>query len=208
MAAVLTLAAFFSHVTLSMGCDYTTVAGFRDADVALNFDPAKMEGLWYEHGYSDPAQVGASCQTLNGTYDEASGTLNTDFSVDYQGGHLPFTIKEHYVPHNLTDPSMKAVYRKSVSAPFNIPGGSLVGLTTSMVKTELSSDRSRYESVVMYSCLLFVNELVIATRSPIISDSEYQSMVDDLKKKGIPAASSLSRVDWSKCKTAQAAVVV
>merc|ERR1711943_123588 len=53
-----------------------------------SYDPARLEGLWYEAAYSDVAQVGAACQTLNFTFSEATGVLTAAFSVKY--GPLPF----------------------------------------------------------------------------------------------------------------------
>ena len=184
-------------------CSFDGVAALRDADVVSSFDPVKMQGLWYEHGFSDPAQSGASCQTLNGTYNEETGTLNTDFSVKY--GPIPFTIVEHYEPH---DASMKGVYRKSVTAPGHLPGGHLLGLPTAIVKAKLSTDKSRYEMVVISSCLLLVDELVIATRSPAIADSDYMAIVDAITAQSVPASDKLSRVDWSKCKEPDTALIV
>ena len=34
---------------------------FRSDKVVNSFDPAMMDGLWYEHAFIDIAQVGASC---------------------------------------------------------------------------------------------------------------------------------------------------
>lgn len=202
------LLAFLGHVTSGSGCSYDFAAGFRDADVAQSFDPVKMAGFWYENGYADPGQVGAKCQTLNGTYDEAKGGFNADFAVDY--GPVPFTIQEHYVPHDLTNASMKGVFRKDASAPFHIPGGSLIGMPTSIVKATLSSDKSRYETVVMYSCVVgkLVNEIVIATRGPALEDTDYQAIVNELKTRGLPAVDKVKRVDFSNCKKPQAPVMV
>lgn len=198
---VLRSTSFLALIAAGSGCDYDQVAALRYADVANNFDPIKMEGLWYEHAYADPAQIGSSCQTLNVTYDQTTGTLDTDFSVKY--GSKPFTIVENNVPQ-----AQKAVYRKSVTAPYHIPGGSLIGLKTSIVRADLSVDKSRYDLVVMYSCLLFVNELVIATRNPVIEDSAFTALVKELQARGIPATSSLSRVNRSNCDDAEGPIVV
>lgn len=199
MPASLALLAFLSHATTGSGCSYEYAAAFRDADVAQGFDPVKMAGYWYENAYADPGQVGAKCQTLTGTYNEAKGGFDADFSVTY--GPLPFTIKEHYVPHDPTNVSMKGVLRKTASAPFHIPGGGLLGMPTSIVKAKLSPDKSRYESVVMYSCVLgkLVNEIVIATRGPTLADVDYQTIVNELKSRGLPAVDKVKRVDFSEC---------
>ena len=64
--------------------------------MAASFDPARLTGFWYEHAYIDIAQVGSSCQTLNSTYDAASGLISMPFAVKY--GPIPFTIVELYTP--------------------------------------------------------------------------------------------------------------
>lgn len=203
MPASYFLLAFLASFTTSSACDYDFVAGLRDQDVAKSFDGSKMAGFWYENGYADPAQVGSKCPTLNFTYNQAKGQVDCDFAVDY--GPLPFTIQEHYVHQNRT-----GVFRKSASAPFHIPGGSLIGLPTAIVKAELSSDKSRYESVVMYSCKLgkLINEIVIATRGPTIEDAYYQAILKELKEKGVPDIEKVQRVDFSDCKKQQPSVVV
>merc|ERR1711920_1006216 len=158
-----------------------------------------MRGLWYEHGYHDIAQVGASCQTLNGTFDSSTGTLHTDFAVIY--GLLPFTIEEIYEPHDGKSSLATGVFRKSVKAPFNLPGGHLVGLPTSIVKATVSADKSQYETVVMYSCVpvLGVEEIVIATRNRSITDDAYNAVIEAIKAKGL-STSGLKRVNWNTCK--------
>merc|ERR1719182_231976 len=98
---------------------------------------------------------------------------------------MPFTIVERYVPH---DPAMKGVFRKSVKAPFGIPGGSLVGLPTSVVAAKLSDDKSHYEKVILYSCLSVITEVVIATRSPTIADADLQEILAKAKTRGVPTS--------------------
>merc|ERR1711964_742311 len=98
-------------------------------------EASKMEGFWYEHAYLDPAQVGATCQTLNASYDVATGTVTTDFSVMY--GSWPFTIEEHYVPRLPPGARNQALYRKSVTAPYHLPGGGLLGLPSVIVTAVL-----------------------------------------------------------------------
>ena len=72
------------------------ITKFRSKTMAASFDPARLTGFWYEHAYIDIAQVGASCQTLNSTYDAASGLISMPFAVKY--GPIPFTIVELYTP--------------------------------------------------------------------------------------------------------------
>jgi hypothetical protein len=72
------------------------ITKFRSKAVAASFDPERLTGFWYEHAYIDIAQVGSSCQTLNSTYDAASGLISMPFAVKY--GPIPFTIVELYTP--------------------------------------------------------------------------------------------------------------
>lgn len=196
-ALLLALVTASSQIALvSAGCTFEDVAAFRDADVISSFNSSLMTGFWYEQAYKDIAQVGASCQTLNATYHADTGILDTDFAVKY--GPVPFTIVEHYEQHDAAHETMKGVFRKSVSAPGHIPGGSLVGLPTSVVTAQLSADKSRYESVILYSCVAVVSEIVIATRSPTLADADYQVMLETLKKRGVPS-SGLKRVDRTGC---------
>lgn len=200
--------AFLTQVGVAAAsCSYDSVAALRDADVASGFDPAKMRGLWYEHGYKDPAQVGASCQTLNASLDSTTGILKTDFSVKY--GFAPFTIVEIYEPFDGKTDLATGVFRKSVEAPFNMPGGHLVGLHTAVVKAELAADTSRYETIVLYSCvpIVGVEEVVIATRKTSITDDDFGRLMDSIKAKGLPS-NGVKRVDRSSCDKAATTVLV
>uniref|UniRef100_A0A7S4VZT9 Lipocalin/cytosolic fatty-acid binding domain-containing protein n=1 Tax=Alexandrium monilatum TaxID=311494 RepID=A0A7S4VZT9_9DINO len=182
------------------GCSTKDVAAMRSDAVKDGFDPAAFEGFWYEHAYIDPAQVGASCQTLNATLNPATGEVATDFSVRY--GAVPFTIKEFYDP---VDPATRGVYNKHVQIPFNIPGGSLIQLPTAVVDVQRSSDGSRYETMILYSCLALVSEVVIATRGPTLERESLQVLLQTAKERGVPfKESGVSTVDRSSCPKAAA----
>ena len=68
----------------------------RSDFVKNKYDPALLTGLWYEHMYIDIAQLGASCERLNATYDATTGVITSDFEVKY--GEIPFAITEVYTP--------------------------------------------------------------------------------------------------------------
>ena len=95
-----------------------------------------MVGLWYESAFIDIAQIGASCQTLNTTYNETSGRLTMPFAVKY--GPIPFTIVELYDPQ-----SEKGMYLKHV----NMPGGKLLKLDTVIVDATAKDDTSTYINI-------------------------------------------------------------
>lgn len=52
-------------VAISVSCP--DLAALRSSRVASNFDAADLTGYWYEQAFIDPAQLAASCQTLNTT---------------------------------------------------------------------------------------------------------------------------------------------
>jgi hypothetical protein len=133
---------------------------FRTDAIKTSFDPAMLVGFWYEQAYTDIAQAGSSCQTLNTTYVDPSaakdpGMLSMDFKVKY--GPLPFTIVEQYRPQDATT---KGWYKKKA----DMPGGGLIVLPTVVVDATLSADKTQYDTMTLYSCDVGVTELVFATR--------------------------------------------
>eukprot|EP00913_Durusdinium_trenchii_P007688 g7223.t1 len=95
--------------------------------VKSSLEIERLNGQWYEQSFHDIAQVGSSCQELYLRTENSSGHIESNFSVRY--GPMPFTIKEHYQSQGLGH----GVYRKSVSIPFGIPGGSLLGFPSAIV---------------------------------------------------------------------------
>eukprot|EP00933_Yihiella_yeosuensis_P017107 TRINITY_DN14387_c0_g1_i2.p1 TRINITY_DN14387_c0_g1~~TRINITY_DN14387_c0_g1_i2.p1 ORF type:complete len:207 (+),score=41.49 TRINITY_DN14387_c0_g1_i2:245-865(+) len=178
------------------GCQFADIAGYRSDAVKKSFDLKLMDGFWYEHAEKDPAQVGASCQTLNITCDVAAGTMKSDFSVLY-GSH-PFTIVENYKAPAKHGHHPRGVFGKSVEEP----GGSLILLPSVIVDAKLSADGSRYDSFVMHSCFsalgVAINELIVATRNPQQDDETVQSMIESAQKHGVPTE-GVKMVDRSKC---------
>eukprot|EP00929_Paragymnodinium_shiwhaense_P041272 TRINITY_DN21458_c0_g1_i1.p1 TRINITY_DN21458_c0_g1~~TRINITY_DN21458_c0_g1_i1.p1 ORF type:complete len:234 (+),score=30.15 TRINITY_DN21458_c0_g1_i1:69-704(+) len=189
--ASVAVAAIAACVRGCSGCSFDSAATYRTQDVIDNWEPEKVLGLWFVHAYKDPAQIGASCQTMTFTKQDDTELL-TNFSVFY--GSSPFTIVEHY---GLEKP--KATFRKTVTPPVPIPFEKLIGLPTSIVYTGDSST-SRYERLVLYSCYLsgLVTELNLLTRTPTLSDEDYKAMSDAAASVGLET-SSLSKVDRSKC---------
>eukprot|EP00408_Alexandrium_pacificum_P002169 CAMPEP_0171231124 /NCGR_PEP_ID=MMETSP0790-20130122/39744_1 /TAXON_ID=2925 /ORGANISM="Alexandrium catenella, Strain OF101" /LENGTH=219 /DNA_ID=CAMNT_0011697345 /DNA_START=40 /DNA_END=699 /DNA_ORIENTATION=- len=196
--AALVTAASWAHSAVA-DCSVESVAKLRSDRVAADFEPKGMEGFWYEHAYIDPAQMGASCPTLNAKVDNTTGEIATDFSVLYSA--VPFTIKEYYEP---VEPAVNGVYKKHVQIPFGIPGGSLIRLPTAIVDAQMSKDGSRYETLIMYSCwatpLATVRELVVATRSPEVDHAVLKAMLQTARERGVEfEESSVSFVDRAQC---------
>ena len=168
---------------------------YRSPTILKSFDPARLSGLWYESAFIDPAQIGASCQTLNATYNETSGRLTMPFAVKY--GPLPFTIVELYDPQNTT-----GMYLKHV----NMPGGKLLQLDTVIVDATSKDGTSPYDTVTMISCLsvgININEIVFAMRDPLDSSNmDKLSRMEEVAR-GLGASwkqSSLQLVNRTKSK--------
>lgn len=54
----------------------------RTPSVASGFNTTRLVGFWYEWAFEDPAQVGATCQTLNATQ-QPGGVVDMAFAVHY-----------------------------------------------------------------------------------------------------------------------------
>ena len=83
--------------TVSAADKCPELASLRSANVTARSKEqvaSLMSGFWYELGYEDVAQIGASCQTQNITTTDQHGGITADFAVKY--GHIPFHIDEQY----------------------------------------------------------------------------------------------------------------
>ena len=166
---------------------------FRTKSVQTSFEPAMLDGQWYEHAYIDIAQVGASCPTFNNTHDEATGVISMALSVKYTV--VPFTITEVYTPYNATT-------RGWFAKRAQMPGGKLLTLPTVVVDATA-------DTMTLYSCInplhaAQVNELVFASRSRTIDDATLDSMKSVAQAAGVTwDDTKLKRVDHSKCKDAR-----
>lgn len=179
----------------SADCSFDAVAELRSDRVKNGFDPAKLDGMWYEQLYSDFAQVGASCQELEFRHDV--GRLESNFSVLYHGG--PFTIKEHYESKGVT-----GVYRKYVSIPGGFPGGSLIGMPTAVVDIIPNGSGTKYDAMILYSCWSELMKVVeIATRKPVVEESVLENLLQTLSDLKVPISrDEIKRVDRSSCDNA------
>eukprot|EP00434_Breviolum_minutum_P002907 symbB.v1.2.002554.t1/scaffold136.1/size304296/7 len=175
-------------------CSYEAVAKLRSDVVKNSLDMKKLEGQWYEQTFHDFAQVGASCQRLWLKTDPESGSINSNFSVIYGGG-IHFSIQEHYRPPT---GSAAGVFRKFVSIPFGIPGGSLFGFPSAIV--DVVEGEGGYEALIVYSCLPGVQVLEISTRAQAVSESMVEELIHRAFSLGINLPkSSLRRVRQSQC---------
>ena len=161
------------------------LAALRSPRVVSSFNDTSLTGFWYESAFIDVAQVGATCQTLNGSR-AASGVVSMDFKVRY--GPVPFTIIELYTP------GMQAgLYTKRAK----MPGGKLLELATAVVDVDP-------ETLILFSCLdlvaTHVQELVVATRTPAPASNVTDALLARARALGVPFTdTSVKRVDHSHC---------
>ena len=150
----------------------------------------RLSGLWFEAAYTDVAQVGASCQTLNSTTTDAAGGLAVDFAVRY--GAVPFALTELYAP---ASPNATGVYVKRAA----LPGGRLLKLPTVVVESGESS-----AGLVLYSCLevlgQHVTELIVASRTRTPPAGWVDAALATAARRGVPFdASGVHRVSHDGC---------
>jgi len=183
------------------------MTAFRSRTIIDSFDPAKLNGLWYEQAYIDVAQIGATCQTLNSTFvphehdwslpspssssrDTINGNVVMAFKVNY--GKIPFTITELYTQNQ---PPANGSYTKTAE----VPGGKLLKLDTVFVDATLSADGTTYDTVTIASCIApldaaEVRELIFATRIPTASNATLAAMEATARGLGIEFSTSQLRL--------------
>ena len=169
----------------------------RSEFVKNQFDASLLVGLWYEHMYIDIAQLGASCERLNATYNDATGVVTSDFIVKY--GELPFSITEVYTPP--VNNTIKGYYVKTVKEP----GSKFLQIPTVVSDVQMlsSSSSSTYDTLILTSCVEklgeAIRELVFATRKKNESSELLGHMENTARSLGIQyTEKQLKQVDWSK----------
>lgn len=177
--------------TVSAADKCPELASLRSANVTARSKEqvaSLMSGFWYELGYEDVAQIGASCQTQNITTTDQHGGITADFAVKY--GHIPFHIDEQYT----ADEVSAGIWTNESS----FPGSKLIQLPTALV--DVTPD-----TFILFSCLKDqwfppVTELVIAGRGSTMGDETFNSLLLVAQAMGVPInASQVKRVDHSGC---------
>jgi hypothetical protein len=74
-----------------MLCRCPDLATLRSSAVKSSFSVDRLDGLWYENRYTDPAQIGASCQRMNKT-GLASGNIKETYEVYYAKTPFPLPL--------------------------------------------------------------------------------------------------------------------
>lgn len=188
---------------LSVAPSCPDLASLRSASVlSTSFDPGRISGLYFEQAYIDPAQVGATCQTLNSTYNATNDILTMPFSVEYFG-QVPFTIVEQYTPHgNGTDSGM---YDKVALPPVgSTAADSALVLPTVVVDVTGGGDTDPYDTMTLYSCLQVgqqvVTELIFASLSKMLTTDELVALEDTAKASGVQwDEAELTLVNQTSC---------
>jgi hypothetical protein len=162
---------------------------FRSDAVANSFEPAMLDGLWYQHAFVDVQKAGvqkitgSNCQTMVNSHDDETGVVTIDFTDERRKPFFfatpPIKLKEDLTPYD----DRKGFFEKKGGSL--LKAGEIAQLTMPTVVVEVTDDL-----LTLYSCLdLFnaveVSELVFASRSPTIDDATLQAMKDFAVKQGI-----------------------
>jgi len=195
LVSVITALAAFA---VSMGA-CPDVKKLRSTRVSEDFDPSKVQGLWYQPLYQDLAQIGASCPRLDVSFSQATGVLTAPFSVKYW--NRPFSITELYTPK-----AERGHYIKTVQAPGGLPGGNLIPIDVAVVDVSASLSDNRYETMILYGCaqlLVPIIEIQFFTRSPDFNATMLESMKSKARSLGVAfSEGDLKKADYEGCSAA------
>lgn len=190
--AVLAFVGFCS----SMGS--VDLSKYRTDKVKTELDMSKAEGFWYEVMYADIAQVGASCQTMNNTFDSASGKIEQKFKTYYVDSIVPFTQTYTYKPDKSDTVGLYKKYLNGAQALLTLP--------TVIVDVTDGSD-GRYERLIEYTVksvvgITHVSELRFSARTTEVDDNTLQQMLDVCTALNIDAKmiKRMNKIDHSACK--------
>jgi hypothetical protein len=171
---------------------------YRTDKVKNELDMSKAEGFWYEVMYADIAQVGASCQTMNNTFDGASGKLEQKFKTFYVDNIVPFSQTYTYKPDASGTMGLYKKYLHGAQALLTLP--------TVIVDVTDGSD-GRYERLIEYTVksvvgITHVSELRFSARTKEVDDDTLQQMLDVCTALNIDAKmiERMKKIDHSACK--------
>lgn len=162
----------------------------RSPAVKANFTVSELGGLWYENRYTDPAQIGASCQRMNKT-GLADGSIRETYEVYY--GDVPFPLPLVY---NATT-SERGVFSRYMSlAPF--------AAFPSVVVDFDAAPGGSYSALVEYLCwdaplnITYI-EFRISTREAAPSPAYLDSLVARARALGVNWTLPLHDVNFTGC---------
>lgn len=162
---------------------------------AKALDAEKLRGMWYELAYSDLAQLGSTCQTMNVTVNDDGVSLKSNFSVKYLNGKVPFTIIEEYRPKVNGTSIITGVYDKTA----DMPGGKFLVLPTVVVDVTVANthddannlDEKVYDTLILAVCKPLVGtskvtEVQFFAREHSPMPSALNAMKAVAKEQGVP----------------------
>jgi len=178
---------------LAVGVSATcpSLPSLRSPKVASFFSAPLAEGFWFENRYTDLAQVGARCQTMNKTAQPDGQSIAETYSVYY--GSLPFPLPLYY---NATPGQRGVSSRYMTLAPF---------LTFPSVVVDFDADPAtgRYTALIEYLCWdvlgLDYVELRISTREPAPSASYLDSLEARARALNVTWDGALTTVNFTGC---------
>lgn len=158
-------------------------------------DMSKSSGHWYEVAYRDVAQIGASCQQNNNTFEEDTGNVKQSFSTKY--GPVPF--KQTYVYEPVEDES--GLYTKYLQG-----ARALLTLPTAILDVVQDDQTGEYSILTEYTCksvagVVKATEFRISARTKTISNETMTRIKQLAADRGVPEddIKGLHVVDHAKC---------
>ena len=182
--------AFALYPALALAGCPSDISELRSASVlATSFDAALLNGTWNEVAYTDPAQVGASCQKSENTYHAADGKIDQKFTCKY--GRIPFGMTYEYAPVAGV-PGRYDKYAKGLS--------NLLILPTAVVDVRWAEDGSA-QHMSEYTCKDGVTEFRVSSRDLTMAPGLYQDMLDVALAAGVPSEiiAKVSVNDYAGC---------
>lgn len=165
----------------------------RSANVTASFSAALANGVFFENRYTDLAQIGARCQTMNKT--AAADGLSISESYDVYYGPLRFPLPLYYNASGLP---------RGVSARYMTLFPELT-FPSVVMDFDVDATTGRYSALLEYLCWeipvlnLDYVELRISTRSPNPSAAYLDSLQARAAALGAKWDGSLTTVNFTGC---------
>lgn len=170
---------------------------YRTRTVINGLNTTKLDGRWYEIAYEDIAQILAECQFMENTRTDTG--FEQKFHVTYIDKLIPFTQTYVYHANNSKDIAENGIYIKWLK-------GAEALLTLPTVIVNVTDNGEKYDFLIEFTCKnespqIEVTELRFSSRSPIISDQQFQKMKQTALAVGISQelVDSVKFVNHSSC---------
>ena len=168
-----------------------SLPSLRSPAVASSFTAPLADGVFYENRFTDLAQIGARCQTMNKTAQRDGQSIAETYTVYY--GPLPFPLPLYY---NATPGQRGVSSRYMQLAPYFTFPSVVVDFDTDPVS-------GRYTALIEYLCWdvlgLDYVELRISTRDPAPPDAYLDSLEARARALNVTWAGALTQVNFTGC---------